>query len=124
MNQRRIFRITALLALVCALSATELRAANDPGALMSELSQQVRQHGEKFARCVDNTAARHALNATTPPETAAAASVEDCEGVLRVLVVSCSENIRALCENFAKEMRTRELKRAAELIERLRLEKK
>jgi hypothetical protein len=92
--------------------------------LMAELSQQVRKHSDQLARCVDNTAARHARNATGAIETAAAASVEDCESVIRVFIASCSQNIQKLCENFAKDLRARELKRAADLITRLRVEQK
>jgi hypothetical protein len=116
MTPRPVFLLIALLA----LPATGARAADDAGALMTELSQRVRQHGEKFARCVDNTAARHAQHPGSSPEAAAVASVEDCEGVLRVFIASCSPNIQRLCENFAKDMRSREVKRAVERIGRLR----
>lgn len=118
------FSTVALLASLLVLSAKHALGADDANALMNELSQQVRQHGEKLARCVDNTATRHAQQAAHSPETAAAASVEDCEGVLRVFIASCSQNIQAICENFAKEMRRREAMRAKELIVRLRMEKK
>jgi len=124
MNQRSVFLIVAFLAGANVLPATNVLAADDAGALMAELSQQVRRHGEKLARCVDNTATRHAQNTTSSVETAAAASVEDCEGVLRVFIAACSQNIQPLCENFAKEMRAREENRAVELIARLRRENK
>ena len=123
MNQRSVFLIVAFLAGANVLPATNVLAADDAGALMTELAQQLRQHGEKYARCVDNTAARHAQNATSSAETAAAASLEDCEGVLRVFIASCSQNIQTLCENFAKDMRAQERDRAAALIARLRMEK-
>jgi hypothetical protein len=113
-------RIVFLTIVLIALPATGARAADDAGTLMTELSNMVRQHGEKFARCVDNTTARHAQNQATSSETAAAASVEDCEGVLRVFVASCAQNIQALCENFAKDLRARELTRASQRIARLR----
>jgi hypothetical protein len=41
-----------------------------------------------------------------------------------VFIASCSQNIQNLCENFAKDLRARELKRAADLITRLRVEQK
>ena len=124
MNRSFVFLAGALLAFGFILPAGDARATDEAGALMAELSQQVRQHGEKLARCVDNTATRHARNMTISVETAAAASVEDCAGVLRVFIASCSQNIQPLCENFAKEMRAREEKRAVELIARLRRENK
>jgi hypothetical protein len=124
MNRTCFSPTGALLACMLVLPASSAPAADDANALMGELSQQVRQHGEKLARCVDNSAARHAQNVANPPETAAVASVEDCEGVLRVFIASCSQNIQALCETFAKEMRRRETMRAKELIARLRTEKK
>jgi hypothetical protein len=124
MNRSSVFPAVALLAFGFFWPVREVRAADDAGALMAELSQQVRRHGEKLARCVDNTATRHAQNTTSSVETAAAASVEDCAGVLRVFIAACSQNIQPLCENFAKEMRAREEKRAVELIARLRRENK
>lgn len=120
MNRPSVFPTGALLAFILILQGVQALAADDAGGLMSELSQQARQHGEKLTRCVDNTAARHAQKAAISPEAAAAASVEDCEGVLRVFIGSCSQNIQPLCESFAKEMLTRELKRAAALIAHLR----
>ena len=120
MNQRSVFLIVAFLAGANVLPTTNVLAADDAGALMTELAQQLRQHGEKYARCIDNTVARHAQKAAISPEAAAAASVEDCEGVLRVFIGSCSQNIQPLCESFAKDMRTREVKRAAALIAHLR----
>lgn len=122
MKRSFVFLAGVVLAFGFSPPAREARAADDAGALMAELSQQVRQHGEKLARCVDNTATRHARNMTISVETAAAASVEDCAGVLRVFIAACSQNIQPLCENFARELRAREEKRAAELIARLRRE--
>lgn len=116
-------RVVVLLLALISLTATGASAADDAGTLMTELSEMVRQHGEKFARCIDNTTARHALKLATSPEAAAAASVEDCEAVLRVFVATCGQNIQALCENFAKEMRSRELTRASQRIARLRAAK-
>ena len=120
MNRPSVFPTGALLAFILILQGGPALAADDAGGLMSELSQQVRQHGEKLTRCVDNTTARHAQKAAISPEAAAAASVEDCEGVLRVFIGSCSQNIQPLCESFAKDMRKREVKRAAALIAHLR----
>ena len=124
MNRSSVLLSSALLAFVFALPASNVRAADDAGMLMAEISQQVRKHSDQLARCVDNTSARHAQNTTGAIETAAAASVEDCESVIRVFIASCSQNIQNLCENFAKDLRARELKRAANLITRLRVEQK
>ncbi len=124
MNRSSVLLSSALLAFAFILPASNVRATDDAGTLIAELSQQVRQYSDQLARCVDNTAARHARNATGAIETAAAASVEDCESVIRVFIASCSQNIQNLCENFAKDLRARELKRAADLITRLRVEQK
>ncbi len=113
-------RIVFLMIVLIALPATGARAADDAGTLMTELSNMVRQHGEKFAHCVDNTTARHAQHLSVSAQEAAAASLEDCEGVLRVFVASCASGVQSVCENFAKEMRSRELTRASERIARLR----
>ncbi len=113
-------RFVFLTIVLIAFRATGASAADDAGALMTELSNMVRQHGEKYARCIDNTTARHAQHLSASAQEAAAASVEDCDGVLRVFVASCASGVQSVCENFAKEMRSRELTRASERIAQLR----